>query len=683
MQSAIFNALRRQTKRQSQGVLRKVQGNPLRPHPSSPVEFLVHHGEDRQLYHTSARWWHRGSTINSAAAHPAAQFAVIDPSDEYEAEEDEFHDLERMAREHMSAHITPREMRSLTSLDLELGEDTVWDADDYDENDDIIEEDIGRWDRSTEQHEPSEYVGPYRAQSTDSTAKQKKTVGELLTYFDPENAPESDDLESLQLWLECQAHSESLLKYQKILDDARHRKDYASLSIFQKQVLRWFPLLRDDIARMQSEYMLKKSESPQKCAKRYGPYLCTVSPEKLAVITAHEVLLLCLTKQGTSLKPGVPFLNVAKRLGEAVEQEVLIHRLLHQRSLELRERAKKRSESEKASAAQDDCDSSEESGSNESESHSFEDVDVFDDSGRSADNDELKVDGAPANWTYAASHLNGFLGELSRNDLSSKKKRVVQYALTRARQVLDRDEWAITDRIGLGAALFHSLLENAQVSVDGHDVPAFSYEKRWVSNEKLQSVVILNETLSDRIISDKVSSFSSLTTRYKPMILPPKPWKGAEDGGYHWLKAELMRSHGCNVQKDALEDADMSTLYHGLNVLGRVPWKINKRILETAWQCWDQNIALGDIPTRTDFEVPPEPIAPPPMPAGMDRESPGYETMLAERKKYQDAMHKYRRFRQKNMDLRSLRCSAMLKLDQADKFKEFEEIYFPYVSCRV
>jgi len=29
-------------------------------------------------------------------------------------------------------------------------------------------------------------------------------------------------------------------------------------------------------------------------------------------------------------------------------------------------------------------------------------------------------------------------------------------------------------------------------------------------------------------------------------------------------------------------------------------------------------------------------------------------------------------------DLRSLRCSAMLKLDQAEKFKEFEEIYFPY-----
>lgn len=29
-------------------------------------------------------------------------------------------------------------------------------------------------------------------------------------------------------------------------------------------------------------------------------------------------------------------------------------------------------------------------------------------------------------------------------------------------------------------------------------------------------------------------------------------------------------------------------------------------------------------------------------------------------------------------DLRSLRCSALLKLDQAEKFKDFEAIYFPY-----
>jgi hypothetical protein len=29
-------------------------------------------------------------------------------------------------------------------------------------------------------------------------------------------------------------------------------------------------------------------------------------------------------------------------------------------------------------------------------------------------------------------------------------------------------------------------------------------------------------------------------------------------------------------------------------------------------------------------------------------------------------------------DLRSLRCSAMLKLNQACKFKDIEKIYFPY-----
>ena len=30
------------------------------------------------------------------------------------------------------------------------------------------------------------------------------------------------------------------------------------------------------------------------------------------------------------------------------------------------------------------------------------------------------------------------------------------------------------------------------------------------------------------------------------------------------------------------------------------------------------------------------------------------------------------------MDLHSLRCSAILKLNQAQKFRDFEEIFFPY-----
>ena len=61
-----------------------------------------------------------------------------------------------------------------------------------------------------------------------------------------------------------------------------------------------------------------------------------------------------------------------------------------------------------------------------------------------------------------------------------------------------------------------------------------------------------------------------------------------------------------------------------------------------------------------------------------DKESPELQAFLKENREYREALFKSRRMQQKNMDLRSLRGSAILKLDQAEKFKDFERIYFPY-----
>jgi DNA-directed RNA polymerase len=160
--------------------------------------------------------------------------------------------------------------------------------------------------------------------------------------------------------------------------------------------------------------------------------------------------------------------------------------------------------------------------------------------------------------------------------------------------------------------------------------------------------------------------------------------------------------------QEALQNADLSTVYDGLNALGRVPWQINKKILEVANHCWENNISLGDIPPRTDYDVPQQPIRPERPSVKLEKDAPGYKESVAEYRAYREAFSKFRRLQQKNMvrcddcwtdsmfattrrhessprlirsliqDLRSLRCSAMLKLDQAEKFQNFEEIFFPY-----
>lgn len=82
-------------------------------------------------------------------------------------------------------------------------------------------------------------------------------------------------------------------------------------------------------------------------------------------------------------------------------------------------------------------------------------------------------------------------------------------------------------------------------------------------------------------------------------------------------------------------------------------------------------------PSQIDYKVPPLPEA---------VEYRDYHSLsdsdkilhMKEVIKHKEALTKHNRFKQKNMDLHSLRCSAMLKLNQAKKFRDFEEIFFPY-----
>jgi hypothetical protein len=85
--------------------------------------------------------------------------------------------------------------------------------------------------------------------------------------------------------------------------------------------------------------------------------------------------------------------------------------------------------------------------------------------------------------------------------------------------------------------------------------------------------------------------------------------------------------------------------------LGKVPWVINKDILRVAHDCWENNIPLGDIPTQTNYDVPPQPIRPERQ-TDLDlddKESESYKANVMEYKAFREAMRKFLRMKQKNM----------------------------------
>ncbi len=497
--------------------------------------------------------------------------------------------------------------------------------------------------------------GNYDTNSEESFDGSTPSVMEMLRNFDPVQPPTSGDPEELQLWLECYSQRETVLRHQDLLKKARDRKAFDSMSQMQRHVVQWFQGLRDAIEIRQKEFL--SNQDKRRASNRYGPFLCSLHPDKMAVILSQEAIVQALLNSGKDGKDGIALVKMAMAIGAAVETEVVSQR-----------RMKERFHNNLSSSLSDDEDSSDD---DELESQDETPIET-------ANEQEFSMD----RWSFSASHLKLFYEDLQRRGMG-KSKRAVRFAMKRAKQAMnDTEMWTSDDLAHLGAALLSILTEHAKVNDNGRDEPAFRVEKRWSNRgSKSTSFITIHDRIHKIFLEDEYLSWAANTTRHMPMIVPPTNWTGPNTGGYRWLEVDMMRTHRSNVQKEALQHSDLSIVCDGLNILGKTPWKINKDILEVGEYCWDNNIPIGDIPSRTDLDVPPEPIYPssaydPDMYANKD--DPATMEKINALQLYRDSTTKYHRAIQKNMDLRSLRCSAMLKLNQANKFKDFKKIYFPY-----
>ena len=455
------------------------------------------------------------STPNASSPPPAEAMSSL--AYDYDDPEDIDDDINRFAESFLAQHLDqlPDEnfekglRTSVPSLDDELGENNIWDVPLDDDSETSLESLLSEQFESTE--------GP-----------TKRTAHEMLLHFDPQDPPTSDSLEDLQLWLECEAQRESVLRYQNVIESAREREDYMSMGLVQQQLVQWYQPLKDAIVTEQRRYLLKKGKQ-RKGMNRYGPYLCTLQPEKLAIITAHEALVHTLTAGG-----GATLASTAKRIGAAVEAEVNVQQLLKHQMLE----AQRQRESEESNLEASETNKEAESAAHE-EGSAGSDV--------SGDTDEAVS--AVRSWMYGPSHLQRFMDEGKKEDIGKKKRVRIAYANRRAKQLLKRsDTWSDTDKIKLGVALLDQLLGHATISANRHVEKAFSYEQGWTDNKRVGRIH-LNDKLYRMVVEDSFDSLAASTTRHKPMIVPPRDWVEASKGGYAWLKVDMMRTHGSDVQK--------------------------------------------------------------------------------------------------------------------------------------
>lgn len=133
------------------------------------------------------------------------------------------------------------------------------------------------------------------------------------------------------------------------------------------------------------------------------------------------------------------------------------------------------------------------------------------------------------------------------------------------------------------------------------------------------------------------------------------------------LTAQMMRTKDSEEQvqylRQASENNTLDTIFAGLDTLGSVPWKINRKVFEVVSHVWNTGEAVADIPPKeavdnvTEVEIPDD----------VDKSPRARDTY---RRRIRKAL-------QERRAAHSSRCDLNYKLEIARAFAD-ETFYFPH-----
>lgn len=231
--------------------------------------------------------------------------------------------------------------------------------------------------------------------------------------------------------------------------------------------------------------------------------------------------------------------------------------------------------------------------------------------------------------------------------------------------------WPITVKVKLGAMLVSKLIETAKISISRPHPrtkeimtqlqPAFLH-KTVYANGKRQAYLSACPDLVQKMNRDPVGH---LIAKRLPMVIEPEPWTGFNKGGYLYYPNPVVRfGTSDRVPRDyaraAIDKGDLSQVFSALNVLGKIPWRINEDVLRVQVEAWNSGEPVANFaPRNPQKEV---------------IEKPFDETD-------QNAMRTYKNL-QKDQDnlvsgYHSQRCFQNFQLEIARAFRR-EKIYFPH-----
>lgn len=211
--------------------------------------------------------------------------------------------------------------------------------------------------------------------------------------------------------------------------------------------------------------------------------------------------------------------------------------------------------------------------------------------------------------------LKQILSDRKRKDGRGRWQYLVQSLLQEDQTLV----WPPRVSVKVGAVLMSLFFEvgKAPVTVEDPETkkrvvtlqPAFQhvYQITW---GKRSGLIHLHPEIVKLVAKEPAAD---LLGRTLPMVCKPKPWQGANDGGYYVYRSSLVRSTpGEKLQpayiKAVIETHGIAEVREGLDTLGSTGWAINRDVFNVMLEAWNSGEAVANIaPLEPKFGIPPKP----------------------------------------------------------------------------
>lgn len=187
--------------------------------------------------------------------------------------------------------------------------------------------------------------------------------------------------------------------------------------------------------------------------------------------------------------------------------------------------------------------------------------------------------------------------------IRSKRSRAMILKDVSTKLALQFEPWPRKDKIRLGVVLIELIRQNTGLI-------EVVYKSATTPGKPLARAAMLVPTDSTlNWLEQSDEAHASLYPFYLPTLVEPRDWTDPWDGGYRTnliVRRPMVKIHAARGL-DAVASARMPAVYDAVNVLQRVSWRVNARVLETLSTLWEAGAPVADLPERVDEPPIPRP----------------------------------------------------------------------------